>query len=294
MNRNLTQTSRAALLAAALAVPTLALSVPALAQTATDTTGQDAAGGSPAMDDALTDDTLIEGTGTETDTDMTDPLAAPTGLDNGLDTMTEPAEGTAGTDPGSAGMDQLTYERILSDLRTGRDFSDQLDGMTDTDTVTIMGLTELEQTAQDGTAMDGAAPDGTGLDGAAGDDTAGDAMTTTPEPAEGTTLDAAPGDAAAGAEPPAGMADDTGADPAADLGAEPGADTAMDPMGAPEDDIDAALEQADDSLTAMREQLADHEAVTQALEDEGYTADDVIALHRDDTGLTVVVDDRDD
>lgn len=289
MNRNLTQSSRAALLAAALAVPALALSVPALAQTTTDLTGQDAADGAPAMDDAPGDDALMEGTGAETD--MTDPLAAPTGLDDGTDMTAEPGtdlDTDLDTDTGTGEMDQLTYDRVLADLRSGRDFSDQLDGLAETDSVTILGLSELEQMA--------------------GDDAAGGAMTTADEPAD-TTLEMAPetapetlpGDAAAGEEPPAGMADDTAADAGADVdvdlgadaSADPGAETAMDPMGAPEDEIDTALEQAGDSLNAMRESLSDNDAVTQALEDEGYTTDDVIALHRDDTGLTVVVDDRD-
>lgn len=290
MNPNLTQTSRAALLAAALAVPTFALSVPALAQTAPDATGQDTTTDAPAMDDTLTDDAIMDGTGADTDTDaeMTDPLAAPTGmddgvdggvdggLDNGIDGGMDDAtgagaapgtEGAAGTGLGDMDMDQLTYDRVIGDLRSGRDFSDQLDGMTDTDTVTIMGLSELEQTGGDPAA--GAAMTTPGE--TAGDITAG----TAPD------LESAPGDAPAGTE--AGMADGTA----------PAAGGAADPMDAAGNDIDAALEQADDSLTTMRENLADHEAVTQALEDEGYTADDVVALHRDDTGLTVVVDDRD-
>ena len=59
------------------------------------------------------------------------------------------------------------------------------------------------------------------------------------------------------------------------------------------DDLDSALDQSE-GLTDMREALADNDAVTQALEDAGHEAEDVIGLYRDEDGLTVIVDDRDD
>ena len=92
--------------------------------------------------------------------------------------------------------------------------------------------------------------------------------------------------ASAGAVPdaPAGMADG--------LSTGGGTDTAGMSMGTP-GDIDMALEQAGDSLTPMRTALADHPQVTQALENAGHDAQDVVALHRDGDELTVIVDDRD-
>lgn len=247
MTRTLTQTSRAALVAAALAVPMLALPDHAMAQAT-----------APAAD-ATTPGAAGEGGSTA---DMT------TTTGSGENT------GSAAQSGGSADM-SLSYERVVGDLQSGRDFSDQLDGMDADTTVTVTGLTTLDQVAGGSvsTAEDGTPPM-TG--GQTTNDTTGSAMMQS---------DTASGSSAGGSvDAPAGMS--TG------LATGGGTQTATMSEGTA-GDIDTALTEGAESLTALRASLADHAPVIEALEAQGYTADDVIALHRDGAELTVIVDDRD-
>lgn len=288
MIHHLTQTSRAALMVAALAVPTLA--APAMAQTeapASDTSGQTEVGGSAAAAGAVVGGGGSSAASGSQDVDTTDEAApAPDAGQTDDDQAAEetPAQGTitgSGQNTGSAedsggsvDPDQLTYGKIIGDLQSGRDFSDQLQDLDDDTTVTVMGLSQLQQsgTGSLSTTQAGNPPMTGGR--------------TTNETTESVDPGADTSGGTAGAVPdaPAGMSD----------GAATGGGTQTAGMSVGRtDDIDAALAQADQTLTTLRASLSGHEAVAEALEDDGYAADDVIALHRDDDGLTVVVDDRD-
>ena len=290
MTNALTQTSRAAIVAAALAVP--AMTLPALAQTpppAGDATGtqptapetstpETAAPETPAMDGAAPGtDAMPDAGQTGTGMDQTDMETTGTEGDSpAIDTPMGSGEntGSAAQSGSSADMDQLTYQRVVADLQSGRDFSDQLTGVGEDTTITVTPLSELEQ--QGGGALSTAetgTPPLTG--GQTTNELAGDSAPQTQ--GSGASAGAAP-------DAPAGMADG--------MATGGGTDTAGMSMGTP-GDIDMALEQAGDSLTTMRTALADHPQVTQALEDAGHDAQDVVALHRDGDELTVIVDDRD-
>lgn len=263
MTWTLTQTSRAALVAATLA---LALPGAALAQT----TAPGSAGGGAAADGAVLGGGGAPMTGTEdagAEGSSTADMSTTTG--SGQNT------GSAAQSGGSADM-SLTYERVVADLQSGRDYGDQLEGMDADTTVTVMGLSELEQvgggavsTAEEGT------PPMTG--GQTTIDTNGSAAMQSD-----TTSGASAGGAA---DAPAGIADGM----ATGGGTQTSAVTESTPG-----DVDAALEQAQDNLTTLRETLSENQAVTDALEAADHTTDDVIALHRDGQELTVIVDDRDE
>ena len=289
----LSQTSRAALMAAALSVPFLALPGLATAQNETPSTGAAASGntGGGTTSGGASGDATSDGLGGGAGADGAvvgggdAPAAgansggsdAPTDARSATDMTTTTGggenTGSATQSGGSAAM-ALSYERLIADLQSGRDFSDQLDGMSTDTTVTVMGLTELQQAGGGSASMDGeSTPPAT--DGQTTDNTLG---TTT------TQADTVQGASAADAgNAPEGMADSaaTGSTGSVTM-------SEMNPG-----DIDTALTQAQDSLNTLRESLSDHEAVTEALEAENYTADDVIALHRDGAELTVIVDDRD-
>lgn len=263
MTWTLTQTSRAALVAATLA---LALPGAALAQT----TAPDGAGGGAAADGAVLGGGGAPMTGTE------DAGAAGSSTaDMSTTTGSGQNTGSAAQSGGSADM-SLTYERVVADLQSGRDYGDQLEGMDADTTVTVMGLSELEQvgggavsTAEEGT------PPMTG--GQTTIDTNGSAAMQSD-----TTSGASAGGAA---DAPAGIADGM----ATGGGTQTSAVTESTPG-----DVDAALEQAQDNLTTLRETLSENQAVTDALEAADHTTDDVIALHREGQELTVIVDDRDE
>lgn len=298
MTRTLSQTSRMAFAVAALAVPFLTLPGQAAAQTeapptdatSSDAASPDAAGGGAGADGAVVGggDTSASETGDAAtdapDTDSTADTGSTTDMgsttdtgstaDMGTTTGSGESTGSAAQSGGSADMG-LTYERVVGDLQSGRDFTEQLDGMDADTTVTVMGLTELQQagggsvdTAEEGT------PPMTG------------GQTTIDAPGSANMQSDSNSGASAGGVPdaPAGMSDG-----AATGG---GTQTAAMSEGSPSG-IDMALTQAQDSLTTLREALAEHEAVTEALETEDYTAEDVIALHRENAELTVIVDDRD-
>ena len=169
----------------------------------------------------------------------------------------------------------LTYKCVVGDLQSGRGYGEQLDGVDATTTVTITGLTELEQvgggsvsTAEEGTPPMTGGQSTFNTDGSA------------PMQSGGTSVASAGGTVDA----PAGIADGkvTGG----------GTQTTAVTENAP-GDIDAALTQGQDSLTKLRDALSGNEAVTEALEAGGYTTDDVMALHRDAGDLLVIVDDCD-
>lgn len=301
MTNALTMTSRAAIVAAALAVPAL----PALAQTPPP--ADDAAGGAAttAPDTAAPDTTATDGVTTDAPAMDTPAMDSPA-----MDTPAADAPGLGGTTPGATGLagdgmdGQPTYDQLLTDLRSGRDFGQDLEGIDEDTTVTVVTLSELRSQADTGAAgMPGDQP-GMGTDGAAA-----------------TTMDAPAGDMAAGTTTGAGtdtMATDTTTDLTADTAT--GTDTATTDMtadtatdttggmtgdaaggaaagmsaGVGDADFDAALAQGEGDLSTLRTSLADHPAVTQALEDAGHDADDVIGVYRDGDGLTVIVDDRDE
>lgn len=283
MTNALTMTSRAAIVAAALAVPAL----PALAQTPPP--AGDAAT-TTAPDTAAPDAT----TGGTTDGAATDaPAAGTPAMDSpAMDTPAADAPGLGGTSPGASGMapggmnaDEPNYQRLLSDLRTGRDFGEDLDGIDDAASVTILPLSELQ-------GRNGAADPGM-----AGDVPSGAAEMAPDMATEGTETEDAATDSPSLDAPTA----DT---PAMDAPAMDGAATDMQDPGIAgdtppgltnggHDDLDSALDQSE-GLTDMREALADNEAVSQALEDAGHEAEDVIGLYRDGDQLTIIVDDRDD
>lgn len=267
MTNALTITSRAAIVAAALAVPAL----PALAQTPPP--AGDAAT-TTAPDTAAPDAT----TGGTTDGATTDAPAAGTPASD--------APGLGGTAPGASDMapaglnaDQPDYQRLLSDLRTGRDFAKDLDGLDDAASVTVLPLSALQ--GRDGASTPGMAGDVPAGAADMAPDMAPDMATGSPAPdaptAEAPAADAPAMDGAATGMPGSGIAGET----------PPGLTTGG------YDDLDSALEQSE-GLTDMRAALADDEAVSQALEDAGHDTDDVIGLYRDEDGLTVIVDDRDD
>ncbi|WP_131575583.1 hypothetical protein [Paracoccus nototheniae] len=280
-------------MAAALSLPALTLAMPISAQTmppVTDGTDQDApTGGSAAADGAVVGGGGIDAdasadTGPEADAsddgettgvapDEADP-AEGNMSDAGATTGSGESDGSAAESDSSVDMDELTHERVVGDLLSGRDFSDQLEGMDDTARVSIKGLSELDQSG--GGALSTAETGNPPLTG--GQTTNEIAGSAQPEPT--------PSGTSAGMTPdaPAAMADGgtTG----------PGTQTSGVSLGMP-DDVDAALEQAGNAMTTLRNSLADHPPVIQALDDAGYTPQDVIALHREDDGLTVIVDDRD-
>ncbi|WP_405401687.1 hypothetical protein [Paracoccus sp. Ld10] len=248
MTLTLSQTSRAALVATALAASSLAVPHLAYAQAT-----------APATDDAMPDATDDNGSTAD------------------MSTMTGSGEntGSAAQSGGSADT-ALTYERVVIDLQSGRDFTELLDGMNADTSVTVTGLSALEQvgggavsTAEDGT------PPMTG--GQTTNDTTGTAM--------------APSSDMAGAL--GGGATDAPDGIATGLSTGGGTQTATISEGTP-GDIDTALAQAQDTLSALRMALSGQDAVTEALESADYTADDVIALHRDGADLTIIVDDRND
>ena len=258
MTNALTITSRAAIVAAALAVPAL----PALAQTPP-----------PAGDAART---------TAADTAAPDATTGGTTDAPAAGTPAADVPGLGGTVPGASDMapaglsaDQPDYRRLLSDLRTGRDFAKDLDGLDDAASVTVLPLSALQ--GRDGASTPGMAGDVPA--GAA--DMAPDMATGSPAPdaptAEAPAADAPAMDGAATGMPGSGIAGET----------PPGLTTGG------YDDLDSALEQSE-GLTDMRAALADDEAVSQALEDAGHDTDDVIGLYREGDQLTVIVDDRDD
>ena len=250
----MTQTSRAALFAAAMMIPVTTLPGLAAAQTPP-----------PPADAAAPDAPSPEGHG----------AASGGGTAHDGTMAGGAAAGGSAAQSGSSADTDLSYERVVADLLSGRDFGDQLEGLDRDTSVTVTGLGTLRQvsggavaTAEEGT------PPMTG--GQTTVDATGGAMAQS---------DSASGASAAGApDAPAGISDGA----ATGGGTQSVALSAGDPA-----DIDAALDQGAETLSALRTQLADQEAVTEALASAGHTVDDVIALHRDEAGLTVVVDDRD-
>ncbi|MGP9803626.1 hypothetical protein [Paracoccus sp. NSM] len=282
MTNALTMTSRAAIVAAALAVPAL----PALAQTPAPADDATTTAPDTAAPDAGTGGTNGGGT-------TGAPAAGTPAMDSpAMDTPAAEAPGLGGTSPGSSGMaagdmnaDEPSYQRLLSDLRTGRDFSEDLDGIDDAASVTILPLSELQ--GRDGASSPGMAGDVPSGASDMAPDMAAEGAGTEGAGTDSPSLDAPTADAPTADAPSMGGA-------ATDMsGSGIAGDTPPGLTSGGHDDLDSALDQSE-GLSDMREALADNDAVTQALEDADHEAEDVIGLYRDENELTVIVDDRDD
>lgn len=253
MKRHLMQSSCAAVIAAALALPAIAETPGATTDTQAGTQA-DMSATTPIPGQAQSSDTALDAT-------------AGAGIDAGATGSADTATGSAGTDTGATGAATT--------------------GGTATDTGTATGAT--------GSGMTGTATGTTASDAVPSNTMSDTAGTADPLAGNGAMDEMNHGRVVSGLR--------SGADFSAELeGIDDSTEVEMvmlstlrEGEGDAGQSLEGALEEAQDQLTTLRQDLSENSDITDQLEAEGHSVDDVIFVDRSEDGtLRLVVDDRED